>query len=197
MRAALFVMMFLLTQIGYAQDFAFDDLEYLNQYTSLEEALLSPDSVYRLRLKGRLRQIPPEVFTSFPNLHELDLSKNRLKEIPPEIQLLKKLKKLVLFKNLLETLPAEIGALENLEELIINRNELVSLPEEIGQLKKLRYLDMWSNNITVLPRSMTLLKALQEVDLRVIVMTEREQEDINYLLPDIKVHMDKNCNCGN
>jgi Leucine-rich repeat (LRR) protein len=81
--------------------------------------------------------------------------------------------------------------------LIINQNELLSLPDEIGNLKKLRYLDMWSNNITRLPGSMAEMYALEEVDLRVIVMTQSEQEDINILLPNTKVHMDQHCNCGN
>ena len=180
-----------------AQNFHFSALEDLDVFESLDEALANPDSVYRLKLKSRLKTVPKEVFTSFPNLHELDLSRNRLKEIPSDIKLLKKLKRLVLFKNKIETLPAEIGQLENLESLIINQNELESLPEEIGNLKKLRYLDMWSNNISVLPKSMAELYALEEVDLRVIVMTQTEQENIKELLPNVKVHMDQHCNCGN
>ncbi len=180
-----------------AQRFQVDELDELKRFTSLEEALLKPDSVFRLRLRGRLREIPKEVFTSFRHLHELDLSKNRLKSLPPDIRLLKKLKRLIVFKNLLETLPPEIGEVENLEELIINRNELISLPDEIGKLRHLRYVDMWSNNISVLPHSMYTMKALQEVDLRVIVMTEDEQRDIRQLLPDVKVHLDEHCNCGN
>jgi hypothetical protein len=81
--------------------------------------------------------------------------------------------------------------------LIINQNELLSLPTEISKLKKLRYLDMWSNNITVLPESMIEMPALEEVDLRVIVMTQNEQEAIKQTLQNAKVHMDQHCNCGN
>lgn len=195
MRTFLFISVLFLSQSTFAQRFTIDEFKDLDVFTSLEDAMLNPDSVYRLRLRGRLREVPPEVFTSFPNLHELDLSRNRLKSIPPEIQLLKKLKRLLLFKNRIESLPPQIGELENLVELIINNNELVTLPDEIGNLKKLRYLDMWSNNISVLPHSMFEMKALQEVDLRVIVMTEREQDDINAVLPNVKVHMDKHCNC--
>lgn len=182
-----------------AQSYNIEALESeVYQFTSLEEALAAPrDSVYSLKLKGRLKQIPPEVFTSFPNLQLLDLSKNRIREIPPSIGLLKKLKKLILFKNLIETLPAEIGELTDLQMLIINQNELVSLPTEISKLKRLRYLDMWSNNITVLPRSMIEMPALEEVDLRVIVMTQHEQEAIKETLPNVKIQMDQHCNCGN
>ena len=181
-----------------AQNWTLDALETeIYQFTSLDEALAAPkDSVYSLKLKERLKKIPPEVFT-FPNLQWLDLSKNRLKQIPPEIGLLKNLKKLILEKNKIEALPPEIGQLEDLRELVINRNELETLPEEIGNLKKLRYIDMWSNNITGLPKSMVEMYALEEVDLRVIVFTEQEQENIRDIFQNVKVQMDNHCNCGN
>lgn len=167
------------------------------QYQSLEEALEAPkDSVYSLKLKDRLKTVPPEVF-QFTNLQLLDLSRNRLRTLPKEIGTLTNLKKLILERNKLEQLPAEIGMLEDLRELVINRNELETLPEEISNLKKLRYIDMWSNNITSLPRSMEEMHALEEVDLRVIVFTEREQDNIRAVLQNVKIHMDEHCNCGN
>ncbi len=199
MRLVLVGILLCLNAGAFAQSWTLDALETeVYQYTSLEEALAAPrDSVYSLKLKDRLREVPPEVFTSFPNLQWLDLSKNRLKEIPANLGLLKNLKKLILFKNKIEALPPEIGQLEDLRELIVNQNELETLPEEIGKLKKLRYIDMWSNNITGLPGSMAEMYALEEIDLRVIVMTEAEQEDINILLPNTTVQMDQHCNCGN
>jgi leucine-rich repeat protein SHOC2 len=200
MRLTFLSLILLMVSLGiHAQSYNIEALESdIYQYTSLEEALAAPhDSVYSLKLKGRLKHIPPEVLTSFPNLQLLDLSKNRIREIPPAIGLLKKLKKLILFKNLIETLPPEFGDLSELQMLIINQNELVSLPMEISKLKKLRYLDMWSNNITVLPRSMIEMPALEEVDLRVIVMTQNEQEAIKETLPNVKIQMDQHCNCGN
>lgn len=198
MRTVLIVISMLVSTLVYGQNWTLDALETeIYQYTSLEEALAAPkDSVYSLKLKERLRTVPPEVF-QFPNLQWLDLSKNRLREIPPEIGLLKKLKKLILEKNKIEALPPEIGQLEDLRELIINRNELETLPDEIGNLEKLRYIDMWSNNITGLPPTMDKMYALQEVDLRVIVFTEKEQEDIKAILQNVTLKMDEHCNCGN
>jgi len=180
-----------------AQNVNLENLDRFKQYTSLEDALANPDSVYSLKLKEHLKSVPKEVFIAFPNLIELDLSKNRLKEIPAEIQSLKKLKRLILFKNRIEELPPQIGELVDLEELIINQNELTTLPAEIGKLKKLRYIDMWSNNIVGLPQTMADMPALQEVDLRVIVLNDREREEIGELLQNVKVHMDESCNCGN
>ena len=198
MRVLLFAISLLMSVVVSAQNWTLDALESeIYQYTTLEEALEAPkDSVYSLKLKARLKEIPEEVF-QFPNLQWLDLSKNRLKEISPKIGLLKKLKKLILEKNKIESLPAEIGQLEDLRELIVNRNELETLPDEIGKLKKLRYIDMWSNNITGLPQTMDQMYALQEVDLRVIVFTEKEQEDIKAVLQNVTVKMDEHCNCGN
>lgn len=199
MRNLLYVISIFISANVAGQSYTLEALETdVYQYTSLEEALsASRDSVYSLKLKGRLKTVPVEVFTEFPNLQWLDLSRNHLQEIPPQVGMLKNLKKLILNKNKIEQLPAEIGQLEDLRELIISQNELESLPPEIGQLKKLRYLDMWSNNISRLPSEMAEMYALEEVDLRVIVMTEAEQEDIKTLLPNTKVHMDQHCNCGN
>jgi Leucine-rich repeat (LRR) protein len=194
----LFISLSMIVQISFSQNWTLEALETeIRQYESLEEALAAPkDSVFSLKLKSRLKTVPPEVF-QFPNLQWLDLGSNRLKKIPPEIGMLKNLKKLILEKNKLEALPPEIGQLEDLRELIINRNELETLPEEIGNLKKLRYIDMWSNNITGLPNTMDQMYALQEVDLRVIVFTQKEQEDIKAVLQNVTVKMDEHCNCGN
>ncbi|MBI1286687.1 MAG: hypothetical protein GC178_03830 [Flavobacteriales bacterium] len=199
MRYLSLILFVIFSKYSFGQNYTLDALEtQVYQYTTLEEALAAPhDSVYSLKLKERLKEVPPEVFTEFPNLQWLDLSRNRLKSIPPELGLLKNLKKLILNKNKIEELPAEIGQLEDLRELIISQNELVTLPMEIGNLKKLRYIDMWSNNITGLPGSMAEMYALQEIDLRVIVMTAAEQEDIKILLPNVEVKMDQHCNCGN
>lgn len=182
-----------------AQNWTLDALETeIYQYTSLEEALAAPkDSVYSLKLKARLKEVPLEVFTEFPNLQWLDLSRNRLKTIPSQLGMLKKLKKLILNKNKIEALPSEIGDLEDLRILVISQNELETLPPEIGNLKKLRYIDMWSNNVTGLPSTVEEMYALEEIDLRVIVMTEQEQENIRLALPNVTVHLDEHCNCGN
>ena len=198
MRFGLILMSIFVSVTVVAQNWTLEALETeIYQYTTLEEALAAPkDSVYSLKLKDRLKKIPDEVF-GFPNLQWLDLSKNRLKEVSPKIGLLKNLKKLILERNKIEALPPEIGQLEDLRELVINRNELQTLPDEISNLKKLRYIDMWSNNVTGLPRSMDEMYALEEIDLRVIVFTQQEQEGIREIFQNVNVQMDEHCNCGN
>ncbi|MCF8257226.1 MAG: leucine-rich repeat domain-containing protein [Flavobacteriales bacterium] len=179
-----------------AQRFSIAELEDLTLFTSLEEALANPDSVYRLRLKVK-DTIPPEVFTAFPNLHELNVGRNRLKALPKEIGQLRRLIRFIAERNRLETLPSEIGGMTSLQELILNRNELTGLPKEIGDLTSLYLLDLWSNNIDELPESMKKMTNLKELDLRVIVMSDERKEEIRNMLPDVKVHLDKGCNCGN
>lgn len=178
-----------------AQRFSIAELDDLHVFTSMEEALAKPDSVYRLRLKLK-GEIPAEVFTAFPHLHELDLSRCRLSELPKEISLLKNVKRFISDRNRLVVLPPEIGDMESLQELILNRNELKAIPKEIGKLQSLYLLDLWSNNIDDLPASMSKMSALKELDLRVIVMSDEQKQDIREMLPNVKVHMDKGCNCG-
>lgn len=187
----------LLTVSAVAQRFTIKEMDELPVFTSLEEALSKPDSVYRLRLKGRMEEVPVEVFTAFPNLHELNLSRMRLKALPKEIGLLKNVKRLIADRNRLKSLPPEIGGMESLQELILNRNELTGIPKEIASLSNLYLIDLWSNNISDLPESMRSMTNLKEVDLRVIVMSDEQKEDIRELLPNVKIHLDKGCNCGN
>lgn len=179
-----------------AQLFTIEELEDLYVFTTLEEALSKPDSVYRLRLKVK-DVIPAEVFTAFPNLHELNLSRNRLRALPTEIGLLKNVKRFVADRNKIVTLPPEIGDMEALQELVLNRNELTSLPKEIGNLQNLYLLDLWSNNLDDLPESMSKMANLKEVDLRVIVMSDDRKKELREMLPNVKIHLDKGCNCGN
>jgi Leucine-rich repeat (LRR) protein len=190
------IMLFVLSfSTSFAQH-SLDGIEDVYQFTSMEEALAKPDSVIRLKLRTKLTELPAELFTSFPNLVELDLSRNRLKALPASIGQLKNVKRLIVDRNKLETLPKEIGQMEKLQELILNRNELTSIPKEISGLKNLYLIDLWSNNISDLPQSMKDMPNLKEVDLRVIVMSDDQKEEIRELLPNVKVHMDKGCNCN-
>lgn len=175
-------------------------LHYLNdikEYTSLTAALAQPDSVIRLSLKGKkLKEVPPEVFTAFPFLEELNLSRNQLNTLPEALGNLKWLRRLDVSKNKIENLPASIGRCERLEELVVNQNELTTLPDSIGKCMRLRMVDAWSNNIDQLPATMAELKGLEVIDLRVIVMHYDEQKRIRELLPDVKIFMSEGCNCN-
>ncbi|MDP4267174.1 MAG: leucine-rich repeat domain-containing protein [Bacteroidota bacterium] len=183
---------------GSAENFA-QSSDSLNTHmimcTSIEDAMKSPEKVFKLDLhKKKLKEIPAEVF-QLTNLTELDLSRNKIKTIPAEISKLKMLKKIDISRNNLETLPSEIGLLIKLKVLIANQNDLISLPAEIGKLENLEVLDLWGNNLSVFPDEMEHLKKLKLMDLRVISLNDAAQDRISNMLPNTKIHFSPSCNC--
>ena len=170
-------------------------LSMLTAFTSIEEALKTPEDVLKLNLKKqKLKEIPPEVY-QFPYLQVLNLSKNKIRYIPKEIGKLELLQDLNLGKNQIETLPAEIGELKHLRALRMGQNELIELPPEIGQLKELRFLDLWSNNLRELPEEISQLKKLRKIDMRVIQFNDVKQKYMQELIPWAKIHFSTSCNC--
>lgn len=179
------------------QTLALSDLDTL-PLLSLEEAKkLPPSEVYRLSLKKeKLTELPKEIFL-FENLQELNLTKNKIYYFPKNLDQFKYLQILNFSNNRLATIPKEIGNLTNLKKLILNQNSFAYLPEEIGALKKLELLDLWGNEISHLPDEIVELRStLKELDMRVILMSNQEHQNIKALLPETKIHFSKSCNCG-
>ena len=164
--------------------------------TTLEEALQSPQNVYKLQLRKLPKhQIPDTVFT-FANLRWLDVSKNKLKEIPAGIGKLQQLEYLDASKNKLTSVPYTLGFLKNLKVLLLNQNEIETLPKEISNLESLENLDLWSNEIDQFPASISQLHKLKRLDMRVININEPEQQAIKALLPNTEIFFSGGCNCG-
>lgn len=74
-------------------------------YSSLEEALKTPDSVYILSLNNIKLNRLPEEFVQFTNLASLNLSGNKLSDLPDNLIQLKKLVEIDLSNNKFNTLP--------------------------------------------------------------------------------------------
>lgn len=176
----------------------FSQVDTIHFYSDLNDALKEPEKVVKLRLRReRLKQIPDTVFTAFPNLKFLDLSKNSLTELPDKIEKLEKLETLNLSKNRLTTLPESIGNLRSLKLLNVNQNKITHLPPAIGKLENLEYLDLWGNELTDLPKEMADLNNLKEIDLRVILFNDNEQKRLKKLFSKTTVvHFSPGCNCG-
>ena len=167
----------------------------LKMYTSIEEAMLNPDSVRYLNLKHKkLKSIPNEVFL-FKNLEILDISKNKLVELPEEIEKLVKLREISVANNSLTTLPIQIGKLVQLKKIIAYQNNIALLPTTIGNLKNLELLDLWSNEIESFPEEIKALKQLKFVDLRGIMLTDEQKANIKSLLPNAQIEFSMGCNC--
>lgn len=164
-------------------------------FTNMEQALKNPDKVIKLCLrKKKLSIIPSEIF-SFKNLEYLDLSKNKIEEIPSEIRGLKNLQVLILSRNHIKMLPKEIGELKKIKYLNLNQNDLVSLPVELGNMESLEKLDLWSNELEEIPQEIRKLKNLKTLDLRVIIISDAKQKNIQSLLPNTKIYFSNNCKC--
>jgi predicted HAD superfamily phosphohydrolase YqeG len=55
---------------------------------------------------------------------------------------------------------------------------------------------MWSNDLSEVSENMKFLTLLEEIDLRVILFSQKEKERIKRLVPRAKVHFSNSCNCG-
>jgi Leucine-rich repeat (LRR) protein len=164
-------------------------------YDNLDEALKTPNSVYRLSLRGKkLKAFPIEIL-KFKNLQELDLSKNKIDSLPNEIGQLKNLQTLDVSSNKLEYLPDSIGKLKNLKKLAAGKNEILAIPRQIGDLENLEVLDLWSNQISIFPDELNKLKKLRWMDLRVIQIDDDMQKHIQELLPKVIIHFSPSCHC--
>ena len=171
-------------------------LENLKVYTSINEAIKSPDSVFRLNLsKNKLKKVPSEVFL-FRNLRELNLSKNKITEIPAGIENLTELIVLNLSRNYLALLPSEIGALNKLVLIDASQNYISKLPAEIGNLSRLEEFILWQNEIVVLPPEISKLTKLKKLDMRLIYMNDKRKNAIVSLLPNTELFFSHSCNCN-
>jgi hypothetical protein len=75
-------------------------------------------------------------------------------------------------------------------------NSVQALPFEIGKLSNLEFLQIWANEVTALPRSMEKLHKLRWLDMRTILLTASEREDITDMFPDATILLSPDCNCG-
>ena len=166
-------------------------------FFSLQEAMLHPDSVFKLTLsKKKLKEIPAQVFT-FKNLQILNLSKNSLKEIPAIINQLQNLQDLNLSGNEITAIPASIGTMKNLIHINFNRNLIEAIPPEIGTLQNLEVLEMWDNELDSVPDEIKNLNKLKILELRGILFSKDDQNYLKKLVPDARVYFSPACPCIN
>ena len=133
-------------------------------YASLEEALQSPEKVYRLELRyNGLTQLPATI-SRFRNLERLDLRGNMLTSLPETFGMLRNLKWLDLGGNKLQSLPETFLMLTNLKVLNLRFNQITELPDNIGALTNLEQLDISGNQLILLPDSFTRLVNLVMLD---------------------------------
>lgn len=168
-------------------------------YTSLEAALASETTVYRLKInKLQSRDSLPEELFLLTDLRELTVKGRKLCRLNQDIGKLTRLQYLNLDHNQLLRLPETLGQLSELRTLVISRNMIETLPESIGNLHRLSTIDAWGNPLYVLPHSITnISKTLKVLDLRQIPLTKWEYEDMEALLPETDILFTDICECEN
>ena len=154
------------------------------------EKTTRPDTVTMLSFNQLDLRTVPEVVYRFPNLEELDLSKNALNELPArltaDIQTLKRLSLLYnaipndsvfitpnkhllslnLQGNKLTRIPPSIRHNRRLESLWLGNNALTNLDTKtLRRLHRLTDLNLYSAGLTSLPRSIKRLKHVNVLDL--------------------------------
>lgn len=182
----------------YAQARSPEELQSEKIYTSLEEAMLEPENVFRLKLKKckRCDSLPDQVFQLY-NLQELNISRLKIKTLNSNISKLTRLQFLNVSNNKIQKLPESIGQLKELKSLIINRNKIVALPTTIANLHKLTLIDAWDNPLYSLPPEIEQIsKNLRTLDLRQIPLKERELEEMERLLPLTNIIFTSVCECN-
>jgi Leucine-rich repeat (LRR) protein len=88
-------------------------LSLQRSFRNLGDALLQPDSVFKMDLSRQKRKVVPEEVRKFRNLQVLKLSRNNLREIPEWIGELKNLQVLDLGYNKLKALPPVLVTANN------------------------------------------------------------------------------------
>jgi Leucine-rich repeat (LRR) protein len=190
----LFVLFFVLIQVGFAQDQKSN--KKIKYCTSLQEALLEPESITHLKLRGADLDSIPELISKFTNLMYLDLSKNNIKKIDQTIFNLRSLKELNLSKNQITIIPDAIGGMDVLERLIINQNPISILPVSIAGCRSLEYIDAWGTDIDQLDSALINAPKLALIDLQSIRMGYKTQQAIvDNIKGKITIKMSSPCKC--
>ncbi|GAB2601147.1 leucine-rich repeat domain-containing protein [Spirosoma areae] len=154
------------------------------------EKTTRPDTVTMLAFNQLELKTVPEVVYRFPNLQELDLSRNSLHELPARLTAdIPALKRLSLLYNALPTdsvfitpnkhllalnlqgnkltqLPKSVRQNRRLESLWLGNNELKNLNlKPLRRLRRLNDLNLYNASLTQLPRTIGRLKHVKVLDL--------------------------------
>lgn len=135
-------------------------------FTSLQEALRFPESVYKLDLSDQKLGAYSDSLGRFRNLRYLSLRGAGLERVPSSIVELTELRELDLSRNLIQTLPPKLARLNRLHTLYLNEDPQLNLLrslEVLAKLRGLRELHLESDNITVVPALIGKLKGLENL----------------------------------
>jgi hypothetical protein len=168
----------------------------LHIFTSLEEAQVNPEKVYRLHItKAKMRSFPMEIL-QFPNLIDLNLEKNKIDSIPSQIGSLQMLERINVAHNEIGELPESIWSLPQLKSLNASDNILGQLSTTIENSTHLVELILYDNPLEEYPDELALLTELKVLDLLHNNISYATQDRLVEMLPQCQVIMSPPCNCA-
>lgn len=194
MRVLLISMISCVTASASAQFLSPSQLDTAEVYTSLEDAFKNPEEVFVMSLKVKKGEIPPRLF-ELPYLHVLELKRGKITALPEDFKKLKHLVHLDLSKNNLAHFPPVLMEMPQLEVLRMGKNDIDRVPEEIVRMTGLEVLDLWSTQVARLPLAIAEMESLKEVDLRMIEISQEEQDYFAELMPHVQFLFSVPCNC--
>ena len=128
------------------------------EYSNFEEALKSPEKVYKLNLSNQKFKMPSDsIWAKFRNLEYLNLKNSHLTNLPVGIGNLKKLRVLDLSGNDFKILPQSFSGLENLTEIYLNDEKKMDIDKSllvIEDLPNLKILHLENDNIKEIPKNL-------------------------------------------
>jgi Leucine-rich repeat (LRR) protein len=174
---------------GYDENllFSLDELYQLPTYRSLEEALKTPDSVYKIVLFNKgLKEVPGKVarlkylnilelttneLSDLPDwvgdmiyLQDLYVARNQFSEVPEAVFRIKNLKRVIFDYNQFTEIPVKILTNPNIEELHFGHNQITRIPDELYGMKQLKVLKLDENNIDYLDTRVGQLTSIKVLD---------------------------------
>jgi Leucine-rich repeat (LRR) protein len=142
-----------------------DSLLIKKEYSNFEEALKTPEKVYRLNLSNQKFKMPSDsIWARFSNLEYLNLKNNHLTNLPAGIGNLKSLRVLDLSSNDFKILPQSFSSLENLTEIYLNDEKKMDIDKSllvIENLPNLRILHLENDDLKEIPKNLLHLRHLE------------------------------------
>ena len=125
-------------------------------------------------------------------LIELNLRKSRAVKLPDCFENLADLRGLDLTKSALATFPPVVAKMYGLRHLSIAHTDIHFLPDEVADLIELKTLDLRGTKIEALPDG---LDFLEKIDMRLIMMSKLEQDEIRVRFPETEIYFSSPCHC--
>ncbi|MCA1750594.1 MAG: leucine-rich repeat domain-containing protein [Cryomorphaceae bacterium] len=124
---------------------------------------------------------------------ELNLKKSPALKLPECFEDLVNLRTLDLSKSALATFPSVVTKMYSIEHLSLAHTDIHFLPDEVADLVGLKTLDLRGTKIEALPEG---LNFLEKIDMRLIMMSKLEQDEIRARFPRTEIFFSSPCHCN-